>query len=169
MRSILLLGLQFGLLACAGAKPNPDAGLTPVTPNAANKQVGINGVILSASDVSGQPDVPLPGQLILAAPIGQAERILGSGTDRLADQKLRFLKVTLAADPGVPQTMSDSTGSYTLALEPGEYIVCVLDSETSPPSFPARTRGCGRTQVSPGETRRIDISSGFGEILLQPR
>jgi hypothetical protein len=123
--------------------------------------------VVAESDVSGHPDVPLPGQMVLAVPIEKAGEILGAGAQQLADNELRFLKADLPrADPAIAVTLSDAAGKYTLLLEPGQYILCVADSEKTPPDFPATTRGCGRTEVPPGELRRVDISSGFGEILL---
>jgi hypothetical protein len=169
-RSVILLGLQFGLLACAGTKPSPEPGKTTDRPGTTNQPVEISGVIFSASDVSGYPDVPLPDQIILAVPLGKAEETLGAGANRLEDRKLRFLKVKVSgADPPVNMTLSDPSGKYSLLLPPGDYVLCVLESETTPPSLPATTRGCGRAEVAPGESKHIDISSGFGEILLQPR
>ncbi len=65
--------------------------------------------------------------------------------------------------------VSDAAGGYTLLLDPGQYVLCVAESEQSPPDFPATTRGCGRTTVEAGQLRQVDISSGFGEILLVER
>jgi hypothetical protein len=48
-------------------------------------------------------------------------------------------------------------------------VLCLLESEQSPPDFPATTRGCGLTTVVEGQLRTVDISSGFGEILLLAR
>jgi hypothetical protein len=128
---------------------------------------GITGQVFAESDVSGQPDDLLAGQMVLAIPAGKAGEILGTGGEVLTDEKLRFIKANLArADPALAVTLSDSAGNYTLSLAPGEYILCVADSDVTPPGFPATTRGCGRTTVQPGERRRVDISSGFGEILL---
>jgi hypothetical protein len=73
------------------------------------------------------------------------------------------------ANPAIAVTLSDADGIYTLLLDPGEYILCVADSEEIPPDFPATTRGCGQTRVVQGELRQVDISSGFGEILLVER
>ncbi len=131
------------------------------------KLTGLTGQVLSYSDVSGQPDEPLPGQLVLAFPAEKMGEILGPGRENLSDKELRFLKASLSgAEPAIITTVSDAAGEYTLLLVPGETILCVAESENTPPGFPATTRGCGRTHVLPGELRRVDISSGFGEILL---
>jgi hypothetical protein len=66
----------------------------------------------------------------------------------------------------MPTTVSDAAGAYTLQLSPGDYLLCVANSDSIPPALPARTRGCGRAAVSPGPLTRVDISSGFGEIVL---
>jgi hypothetical protein len=108
--------------------------------------------------------------MVLAVPIDQAAGILGVGSDQLAPAQLRFLKASLAqADPAAAVTLSDADGNYTLLLDPGAYVLCVLDSEKTPPDYPAVTRGCGQAQVLAGELRQVDISSGFGEILLVER
>jgi hypothetical protein len=128
------------------------------------------GQIIAESDVSGQPDEPLPDQMVLAVPIEKAGEILGEGGISPPAEELRFLKANLLqADPAIAFTLSDAAGNYTLLLDPGEYILCLADSESTPPGFPATTRGCGLTQVPPGELRHVDISSGFGEILLEER
>jgi hypothetical protein len=130
----------------------------------------LTGQIFAASDVSGRPDEPLPAQMVLAIPLLRASEILGQARLDLTDDRLRFQKARLRqADPALRVTLSDAGGNYTLLLDPGEYVVCVADSETTPPGFPATTRGCGRTEVLPGALRRVDISSGFGEILLLER
>ncbi len=128
---------------------------------------GLTGLVLSASDVSGQPDEPLADQLVLAMAVEAAPALLGTGAQPLTAERLRFLKVDLPqADPAIDATLSDASGNYTLLLDPGEYVLCLADSESTPPALPARTRGCGLARVMPGELRRVDISSGFGEILL---
>jgi hypothetical protein len=130
----------------------------------------LTGQVIAESDVSGRPDEPLPGQMVLAVPVDKAGEFLGVGGGSLTERDLRFLKASLPqADPAIAVTMSDAAGKYTLPLDPGEYILCVADTEETPPDFPATTRGCGQTQVRSGELRQVDISSGFGEILLVER
>jgi hypothetical protein len=105
--------------------------------------------------------------MVLAVLAEKSGEILGVDRQSLTERTLRFLKASLPqADPAIAITLSDADGNYTLLLDPGEYIVCVADSEETPPDFPATTRGCGQTQVIQGELRQVDISSGFGEILL---
>jgi len=186
IRCILLPGLLSGLLACQGTSSageqegqivNPpivsetDAPMkTPAILTTMIVPAGLTGQVVAESDVSGQPDVSLPGQMVLAVPVEKAGKILGAGSERLTDEELRFLKANLPrADPAIEVTLTDAAGNYTLLLDPGEYVLCVADSEKTPPDFPATTRGCGRTQVPPGELRQVDVSSGFGEILLVKR
>jgi hypothetical protein len=178
-----LLGLLVSLQACQHIQTvdhpnNPTASPpivantsppmpTPVIPTTGIGPSGLTGQVISASDVSGQPDEPLPGQSVLAIPIEKADEILGGGTSSLTNEKLRFWAARLPQkDPAIGFVLSDAAGKYTLILNPGEYILCVADSEKSPPDFPMTTRGCGRVQVPPGNLRRLDISRGFGEILL---
>ena len=166
--------------ACQGTSPTatrepavtvrPVGSPTPTQPDTAlvtAAPTGLTGRVLAASDVSGQPDVPLPDQLVLAVPVDKADEALSRGTTSLTDAELRFLKADLAAPhPAVAVTLTDSAGSYRLSLSPGDYFLCLADSDAVPPGFPARTRGCGRATVTAGAVGRIDISSGFGEILL---
>jgi hypothetical protein len=127
----------------------------------------LTGQVIAASDVAGRPDVPLAGQMVVVVAVEQAGEVLGTGGSDLDDEALRFLKADLPqADSRIVVTLSDAAGSYTLLLPAGDYILCVADSDATPPGFPAKTRGCGRTQVPAGALRRVDISSGFGEIVL---
>lgn len=175
--------LAFGS-ACQGTSPSaspPPASVWPVgspTParpitapvTAAPTRAGTTGLagqVLAASDVSGQPDAPLADQLVLAVAADRADQVLGPGTAGLEDAELRFLKADLPAPhPALAVTLSDAAGNYALTLAPGAYLLCLADSDATPPGFPARTRGCGRVELAAGAVRRVDVSSGFGEILL---
>jgi hypothetical protein len=171
---LFLAVLISGLAACRGASPagvpsqQISAPVTTTSPMAPEpKPTGLIGQVLSYSDISGQPDEPLPDQMVLAFPSEMAGEILGSGPMSLTDDELRFMKANLSgANPAIAVTLSDAAGEYTLHLDPGAYILCLADSDKIPPDFPARTRGCGRVVVARGELKRVDISSGFGEILL---
>lgn len=146
------------------AAPTVTAAATVIGP------AGLTGHVLAASDVSGQPEAPLPDQLVLAVPVDQADDVLGPGTTGLDETGLRFLKSDLPAPhPALAAAVTDAAGRYSLVLAPGEYVLCVADAEATPPIFPARTRGCGRATVPPGALGQVDLSSGFGEILLIPR
>lgn len=177
--------LLAGLLACQGTRPTPTpaepttappvpspTAAGPITPTAgpaatATSASGLAGLVIAASDVAGVPDEPLPDQMVLAVAVERADAVLGPGTSGLPDGELRFLKADLPAPhPALSVTLSDPAGNYALALPPGEYLLCLADSDVTPPGFPARTRGCGRADVPAGPMRRVDISSGFGEILL---
>ncbi|MEJ2600793.1 MAG: hypothetical protein P8Z00_20850 [Anaerolineales bacterium] len=173
LRSLLLAGLLSGLIACQAATPGGERPTSPPPPAPArptNAPSGLTGVVLSASDVTGQPDEPLPDQMLLALPAAEAGAILGLGEQELTPVRLRFLKADLPqAGPSMTVAVSGSSGRYTLLLEPGAYVLCVAESQVSPPDFPVTTRGCGLTTVLPGQLRRVDVSSGFGEILLIER
>jgi hypothetical protein len=186
IRCILLPVLLSAMAACQGATTPGEPGSqtvnptvvsetgvrveTPALPATGAGPSGLTGQVIAESDVSGQADEPLPGQMVLAVPVEKAGETLGAGGRDPTDEELRFLKAILPqADPALAVTTTDAAGDYTLLLDPGVYILCVADSEITPPGFPATTRGCGRTQVTPGGLRRVDISSGFGEILLVER
>jgi hypothetical protein len=173
-------------MACQGTSPAGEPDVQTANPPAVSEttarvetppllttktgSAGLTGQIVAESDVTGQADQPLPGQMVLAIPVEKAGEILGAGGKSLTGEELRFLKADLSqADAAIAVTTSDAAGNYTLLLDPGEYILCVADSDTTPPGFPATTRGCGQTQVPPGALRRVDVSSGFGEILLVER
>ena len=182
---LLLPGLLFSLAACQGMRPTeqpaePTVATLPVSETAAMATptflatpavlAGLTGQVIGASDVTGQSDQALANQMVVAIPVAQAREFLGAGSERLTDVELRFLKANLLhADPAIVVTLSDAAGNYTLRLPPGDFVICLADSENIPPGFPARTRGCGRTHVAPGKLRRVDISSGFGEIVLLER
>jgi hypothetical protein len=184
--------LLAALLACQGPRPTaapaapptappglvsptaaPPATATPAVTAAATAPAtlagptGLAGLVIAASDVAGQPDAPLPDQLVLAVAVTDADDVLGPGTSTLSDAELRNLRADLPAPhPALATTVSDAAGAYTLSLAPGDHLLCLANTDTLPPSFPARTRGCGRATVPPGAPARVDISSGFGEILL---
>jgi len=180
---ILCLGLLANIQACQQLKtieiqndltrsPNvvsntPSQIATPTVLVTRINPAGLTGQVISASDVTGQPDIPLPDQMVLAVPIEKAEEILGTTSQSPTDKELRFWVAGLPQkDPAIASTLTNTSGNYVLILPPGEYILCVADSEKSPPDFPATTRGCGRVEIQPGSLHHVDISRGFGEILL---
>jgi hypothetical protein len=180
--------LLAGLLACQGPRPTatpaepptaPPGVVSPTTALSATATLrgdptstpathtGLTGQVAAASDVSGQPDVPLPDQLVVAVGLADADEVLGASASTFSDSELRFLRADLPAPhPALAATLSDAAGAYSLALPPGDYLLCLANADSTPPSFPAHTRGCGRVTVLPGPMARVDISSGFGEILL---
>jgi hypothetical protein len=168
---LLLAGAMLGIGACRATIPAGElptkAHATPSSDASLKGASGLSGTVLSASDVAGQPDQPLAKQLLLAVPAAQAGGVLGLEGQELDPARLRFIKAELLrVDPSMTVTLSDAAGRYNLLLDPGEYVLCVADSEKSPPDFPATTRGCGLAMVLAGQLRCVDISSGFGEIVL---
>jgi hypothetical protein len=131
----------------------------------------ITGVVIAASDVAGAPDAPLATQLVVAIPLELLGVLPGGIPGPPSDRDLRFLAVTVEApEPQIATTFSDGQGHYTLPLAPGEYALCLADSDSAPSAaFPLTTRGCGRLAVQPGTPQQVDISSGFGEIVLVVR
>lgn len=147
-----------------------EATTTPVTSAIAGGPSGLAGLVLSASDVAGQPDTPLAEQLVVAVALPQADAALSLGGQPLTTELLRFLKAPLpAGDPALVTTLSDGQGQYSFALAPGSYVVCLADATQLPPALPATTRGCGQVEVPAGRVQQADLSSGFGEVLLIPR
>jgi hypothetical protein len=159
----VLLALPLLLAACAGG--------TPASPGASTPQPGLEGFIgtvYSASDVSGIPDEPLPGQVVVALPVAAAPEILGQQPP-LDAERLRFLSLNLdEQDPPLASAVSGEDGAYLLPLPPGDYVLCLGESAGLPGSFPIAVRGCGLASIAQGEARQVNISSGFGEILLEP-
>lgn len=158
--SLLLTGILTG---CTASQP----GETPeVDTDNQLLNSGLLGQILSASDVNGIPDTPLPDQVVLAFPESTAPRILGTNSS-LTDTDLRFLKADIPAqDPKLTIAISGPDGQYQMNLPPGKYIVCLAESQDAAGAFPVSIRGCGRVNIHDDEQVGLDISSGFGEILL---
>jgi hypothetical protein len=161
--------LLASLVACQSASPPPDQPTSsPSPPAGPGGPSGITGQVVSASDVGGQPDVPLADQLVLAIPVESAPRLLGLNLADLTQENLRFLHTTIVSQESqITTTLTDNQGNYTLQLPPDEYVICLADAESPPAGFPVNTRGCGRVTVPSGQLLRVDISSGFGEILLE--
>ena len=136
-------------------------------PSKSSSPTGVTGQIFSASDVSGQPDEPLAGQMVLSFPAERIREILGPGSEVLDEQELRFIRASISQpNPAISLTFSDAGGNYTFQLDSGRFVLCLADSEKTPPDFPVITRGCGFVEVTQGELQQVDISSGFGEIML---
>jgi len=129
---------------------------------------GINGEVLYESDVATQPDQPLVDQLVLVIPLKEASRILGINPDELNQETLRFLRSTITTNESqIITKLTDNEGKYIMELPPGEYVICLGDAESPPEGFPVNTRGCGQVAVAAGALVQVNISSGFGEILLE--
>lgn len=157
------------LVACQSASPPPDQPTSsPSPPAGPGVPSGITGQVVAASDVAGQPDVPLADQLVLAIPTESAPRLLGLDPAGLTQENLRFLHTTIdSPESQITTTLTDNDGNYSLELPPDEYVICLADADSPPAGFPVNTRGCGPVTVTSAELQRVDISSGFGEILLE--
>ncbi len=155
---LILSGLSLLLLACQGPTPTPTNPASDATGPAR-----IAGTVVAESDVSGQPDVPLTDQIVAAVPYA-ALRSLSEDAP-----PLRFLSLRLEARPeGMHTAVTGAEGRYALTLPPGDYALCLAYPEGEPPTDPPlRLQGCGALTLTAGSTRTVDISSGFGEILLQ--
>jgi hypothetical protein len=128
---------------------------------------GLAGKVVAASDVSTIPDEPLPDQLVLLLPAEAAAAALGLPGGVLDPEQLRFTHATIQqAPPGTATAVTDAEGRFNLELPPGEYVLCLADSEAPPAGFPVTTRGCAVVAVAPGEVKEVIVSSGFGEIVL---
>jgi hypothetical protein len=148
------------LAACAAS--------SPTSPTASPGLEGFFGRVYSASDVSTIPDTPLPGQVILALPAAEAGERLGASLP-LSPTDLRFLKAVIREPhPGLSTALSGLDGAYSLPLSPGEYVLCLGESEGQPGEYPISIRGCGLASLPSTSAQQMNISSGFGEILLEP-
>ncbi|MBK9714254.1 MAG: hypothetical protein IPO81_23550 [Kouleothrix sp.] len=163
-------------VASPATQPPPPAAATqpaaPATAAATQPQgtsmnpSGIGGLVVSASDVSGQPDQPLANQIVIAMPLSLLGSLPGGPGSTPSDRDLRFLGLTIKAQSSqIVVGVTDAQGRYSLSLPPGDYAVCLADSSGAA-TFPLTTRGCGKVTVPPATMRQIDISSGLGEIVL---
>jgi hypothetical protein len=136
----------------------------PITPTSA--QIGITGVVIAESDVGSQPDTPLGDQIVVAIDEEDASTLLGLPAGDWDTQALRFLHTSVSSSAdGVFITRTDGDGRYMLPLEPGIYALCLADSAAD--GVTLELRGCGRVEVTVGAVQMVNISGGFGEILLE--
>ena len=185
---LLLGGCLLALAACgAEATPQPTAtgppaatqtvapGPSPaVTPGEDGELARVSGTVISESDVAGQPDTPLAGAAVIVMPLDALATMAGLPPGEPSDQELRFLSFTIDREvAGMSADVTDAQGHYELALPAGEYGLCLAygegDAGTVPgePELPLSVRGCGRLVLQEGQTLVVDVSSGFGEILLE--
>lgn len=180
-RARLLLLLLALLLAGCGESPAvpeteemapaPEAGVATSTPlpgdTPATGSAILEGTVLSASDVADQPDKPLAEQLVLLLPASEAPAVLGV---RPEERALRFLSSSVTQPPpSVSALLTGPAGEFSLTTEPGDYVLCLADSEGQGPLTPPyQTRGCAQLSLSAGQTLEVEITTMFGEILLTP-
>ena len=134
----------------------------------------VSGTVVSESDVAGQPDTPLAGATVIVMPLDALAAMAGLPHGEPSDQELRFLSFSIDREvAGMAVDVTDAQGHYALALPAGEYGLCLAYSEgeasTAPgeSQLPLGVRGCGRLLLQEGQTRVVNVSSGFGEILLE--
>jgi hypothetical protein len=170
---LLLAACQLEPLSPAlppSATVGPTATVAPVveeTPMHVESKAGLTGVVIAESDVTGLPDTPLAGHTVLAVAQAAAAAAIDLPPENWDDRSLRFLNATVERDAeGVFATTTDSDGRYELPLPPGVYALCLADVAAD--GIALQTHGCGQIQVEAGALQTVDISSGFGEILLQP-
>jgi hypothetical protein len=127
----------------------------------------VSGTVIAESDVRGQPDTPLAQQAVVLIPLDLLQGLAGSAL-RLTDNALRFMSVSLQeGQRGIVTGLTDAEGQYALAVPPGEYALCLADSEgVDPAGLPLAIRGCGRVRVEPGKVTTANVSSGYREILV---
>ena len=136
----------------------------------------VSGTIIAESDVAGQPDLPLADTVVVAMPLETLAGLMSIPPAGLTDQGLRFLSLTLEQQvAGMAVDLTDQEGHYELTLSANEYALCLAypegegDPSANGPPLPLSIRGCGRLVLEAGQARVVDVSSGFGEILLQER
>ena len=133
--------------------------------NAKNRISGVEGTVIAESDVMFESDMVMTDQLVLIFPQEATSSLVGRKVD---SSELRFLRETISElNEGIETTLTDNDGQFSFFLPPGYYVLCLadLDEQTSD-SFPITTRGCGQVMVQSNIMRQVNISSGFGEILL---
>lgn len=168
-----MLLLAWTAAACTAQDAPSDPGLTSIPPETqpppetavpTPSGAGFWGVAFAASDAGGIPDLPLENSVVAAVPAARAPALLGVP---LEPGQLRFLKHILnQPGPHLTTTVTGPAGEYILPLEPGDYVLCLGESVAQPGSFPIDLRGCGLASLIAGEQKRVDFSSGFGEVLL---
>jgi hypothetical protein len=144
----------------------PETPEEEASPTPADAASGLRGVVVAESDVTGLPDTPLTGHTVVAVSEEAADARLGLPAEAWDVQTLRFLQTNVEEADGAFITTTDDEGRYELLLAPGVYALCLADLAAD--GVTLQTHGCGRVQVEPGRLHEVDISSGFGEILLQP-
>ena len=183
VRFVLVMGLAWSLAACGSPTPAPPTETArpaaqqtppPSPPSESGQEdsgpAHISGHVVSASDVSGQPDVPLVRQVVIALPLATLRDM---ADQPLTEADLRFFSHLLpGALPGAILALTDARGTYALELAPGTYALCLAYPAAGtaegpqPTDFPLEVRGCGRLDLATGQARTVDVSVGFGEILL---
>jgi hypothetical protein len=144
-----------------------------MTPGEDGELAMLSGTVVSESDVAGQPDTPLAGAAVVVMPLDALAAMAGLPHVEPSDRELRFLSFTIDREvAGMAVDVTDVLGHYALALPAGEYGLCLAYSEEtgtvpSEPQLPLGVRGCGRLVLQEGQTRVVNVSSGFGEILLE--
>ncbi|MFW6070474.1 MAG: hypothetical protein ACOC9X_05450 [bacterium] len=149
-----------------GDDPTPTA--TDEASSEANGQSGVRGIVTAYSDVGSQPDEPLAEQTVVILPLEAASSVLGTATSPAPDE-LRFLQTTVPEpDERVTLAVSDAAGRYEATLDPGNYVLCLADAAgPTPTDYPLAVRGCGAFMVPAGAVVEVNVSSGFGEIVLE--
>ncbi|MEJ2211636.1 MAG: hypothetical protein P8129_21730 [Anaerolineae bacterium] len=165
-----------GPSATSTPAPSPAAIATASATANPGAPARLSGTVVAESDVSGQPDVPLAVTAVVAMPLERLAGLVGIPPAGLTDRELRFLSLTLAQRvAGMAVDLTDPEGHYEMTLPAGEYALCLAYPESSPagpagePPLPLNIRGCGRLALEAGQTRIVDVSSGFGEILLKEK
>lgn len=153
--------------ATPGEEPSPTVTIDE-TQTEAEDRSGVRGIVTSYSDVGSQPDEPLAEQTVVILPLEAASSVLGTASSPAPDE-LRFLQTMVPApDERVTLAVSDAEGRYEAALAPGDYVLCLADAAgPTPTDYPLAVRGCGAFMVPAGAVVEINVSSGFGEIVLE--
>ena len=176
----LLLGLlALPLVSCEGGTvdnpTNEPEEATPVTTGEETRSetdaagARLTGTVIAESDVGSLPDEPLSDQLVLLLPLDEAPRLLGasSSTD---DGGFRFLHTTIEqSSPALSTLRTGPNGAVSFGgLDAGGYVLCLADATgESMNAPPYDTRGCAPLTLEKGETLDVEVSSGFGEIVLR--
>jgi hypothetical protein len=112
---------------------------------------------------------------VVVIPLEVLAGLAGAPPAELSDRDLRFLSLTVEQEvAGMAVDITDGQGRFGLELPAGEYGLCLAYGEgdggsvTSELRPPFSIRGCGRLLLEAGQVQRVTVSSGFGEILVEP-
>ena len=145
------------LLAACG--PQGPATVPPATLSGSDTP-GIEGRVISISDVATVPDVALEGVGLAVFEQGMLE---GNVQNLGADPSQFGAEVAM---PGLASatTVTNQRGAYTVDLAPGDYYVCLVGFDMQQVQAPFTLNGCVSAAVAQGERLLLDLGWGLGGL-----
>jgi hypothetical protein len=120
----------------------------------------VTGVVISVSDVAGEPDTPYGPARILVVPERQAEALWRAGDRELVDDDflpeaaLRLPVDVALSFEGVLMAEVARSGRFRFEIDPARHLICFDSSEGTI----VNARGCGLEQLEGGEHLDVWIS-----------